>query len=219
VPRDTADSSTRQQILEAALTAFSERGFDGASLRDIADTVGVRHGLIRSHFGTKEMLWRAVVAWLYERQLKALLPSAVESQLPARARFELFIRRYVAYSARHPEHGRLLMQESTHDNPRIAHAAKTYIAPAHALLRPNLETLIGNGELPDIPLEMLIYAMTGLGQLPFLLLPEIRHTYGADFRETNLVNRYADAVLALLLRPAGDGQDRPDREGEAPPAD
>lgn len=196
----------RQKILDQALKSFSERGFDGASMREIAEAVGVRHGLIRYYFGTKDKLWREAVRFMFERQWAALVPSAAESMLPPLKRFELFVRRYIMYSARHPEHARLMIQESTHDNERIAWAARTFIAPGHALMRPNLETLVAEGVLPDVPLEMITYALTGLGQLPFVLLPEIRHTYASDFTDMAAVRRYADAVLKLIVKARPEAQ-------------
>jgi TetR/AcrR family transcriptional regulator len=51
---------TRQMILDAALSEFAERGFDAASIRNIAMRVGLQHPLITYHYRTKDLLWRAV---------------------------------------------------------------------------------------------------------------------------------------------------------------
>ena len=51
----------RRQIIEAATVAFARRGYTGASLREIADEVGVTvPGLLR-HFASKEELLTAVL--------------------------------------------------------------------------------------------------------------------------------------------------------------
>lgn len=52
---------TRAAILDAALTAFADRGFDGASIREITGSIDVGHNLVRHYFGSKEDLWRAAV--------------------------------------------------------------------------------------------------------------------------------------------------------------
>ena len=59
----------RQQIIEAATRHFAQRGYVGASLRDVAADVGVTAGAILRHFGTKEALLGAVVMewWAQER--------------------------------------------------------------------------------------------------------------------------------------------------------
>src|SRR5258708_25003685 len=50
---------TRGAILDAAIAEFAERGFEGASIRAIADRLGLQHPLITYHFRSKDLLWRA----------------------------------------------------------------------------------------------------------------------------------------------------------------
>lgn len=52
---------TRSELLEAARTIFSEKGFDGASVRAIAGEAGVDPSLIYHYFGTKEGLFAASI--------------------------------------------------------------------------------------------------------------------------------------------------------------
>jgi TetR/AcrR family transcriptional regulator len=79
-PRD--GEQTRLAILEAAEQVFAERGFDGASLRDLADAAGVTRSLIHHHFGSKEDLWLAVADHLFadygERQGEILARPSLE---------------------------------------------------------------------------------------------------------------------------------------------
>ncbi len=53
---------TRARILDAAETVFSEHGFDGASIRDIATRAGVQTALVNHHGGSKDELFFTVVA-------------------------------------------------------------------------------------------------------------------------------------------------------------
>lgn len=48
------------QIIETAEQLFSERGFDGTSVRDIADEAGVNVAMISYYFGSKEKLMEAL---------------------------------------------------------------------------------------------------------------------------------------------------------------
>ena len=52
---------TKRLVLDSAERLFSDRGFAGTSIRDIALASGVSHPLIQHHFSTKEGLYRAVL--------------------------------------------------------------------------------------------------------------------------------------------------------------
>ncbi|PZU09026.1 TetR/AcrR family transcriptional regulator [Sphingomonas sp.] len=56
-PKDMAGG--RQELLAAAICAFSHDGFERADLRGIASAAGVSQNLIRVHFGSKTQLWNA----------------------------------------------------------------------------------------------------------------------------------------------------------------
>jgi AcrR family transcriptional regulator len=59
-PKRTRDPDANPAaILQAARAAFAERGFAGATLRDIAERAGVTHGLVIRHFESKESLFLA----------------------------------------------------------------------------------------------------------------------------------------------------------------
>src|SRR6476619_3576199 len=51
--------ATRAAILNAAIAEFAEREFEGASIRAIADRLGLQHPLITYHYRSKDILWRA----------------------------------------------------------------------------------------------------------------------------------------------------------------
>ncbi|ONI78546.1 hypothetical protein BWI15_01375 [Kribbella sp. ALI-6-A] len=51
----------REAILDAALRTFAERGFEYATVREIAERAGVAHSSVLRHFGSKEQLFRMAV--------------------------------------------------------------------------------------------------------------------------------------------------------------
>src|SRR5258706_15310717 len=59
--RRPGNQDTREAILAAARRAFSERGFDGASIRAIATSAGVDPALVHHYFGSKDQLFVATM--------------------------------------------------------------------------------------------------------------------------------------------------------------
>ncbi len=61
-------TSTKERILAAAEALFAQRGFDGASLRQLTASAGVNLAAVNYHFGSKERL----VEQVFKRRLDAL---------------------------------------------------------------------------------------------------------------------------------------------------
>ena len=51
----------KRQLAEAALRVFSERGFSGATTREIASAAGVSEAVIFQHFDSKEELYASIL--------------------------------------------------------------------------------------------------------------------------------------------------------------
>src|SRR6266513_3558682 len=66
-------------ILDAAIAEFAERGFEGASIRAIADRLGLQHPLVTYHYRSKDILWRAAAEHAFTRIREGWDNSAPES--------------------------------------------------------------------------------------------------------------------------------------------
>ncbi|MEP6733341.1 MAG: TetR/AcrR family transcriptional regulator [bacterium] len=82
-----------QELLDAALSVFAERGYRNTRLEEVAEAAGVTKGTIYHYFDTKEELLLRAIEHYHERgfgQLEALL---ADQQGPASARIRLFVRK------------------------------------------------------------------------------------------------------------------------------
>ncbi len=93
-PRKRAEQQraldTRASILDAAIAEFAERGFEGASIRAIADRLGLQHPLITYHYRSSlsnnpRLKWVAetVLAPLLERLIPQIVAAQKQGLLPA----------------------------------------------------------------------------------------------------------------------------------------
>ncbi|RZJ84118.1 MAG: TetR/AcrR family transcriptional regulator, partial [Brevundimonas sp.] len=58
--RQAAKIRTREKVLEAASQLFAERGYDAATIRDIAKAAGMSTGAVFANFQDKAELFEAV---------------------------------------------------------------------------------------------------------------------------------------------------------------
>lgn len=66
----------RDQILDEATRLFAERGYDGTSMSDLAESVGLRKASLFHHFASKEQLKAAVLDRLVREVGAAILLAA-----------------------------------------------------------------------------------------------------------------------------------------------
>jgi len=69
---EEAESSKRRQIIEGARAVFLSKGFDAASMNDIARAAGVSKGTLYVYFNDKEQLFDAIVGQECEAQAEGI---------------------------------------------------------------------------------------------------------------------------------------------------
>lgn len=117
---------TKERILDAAEQVFAERGFEGASIRDIAALAGVQVGLVHHHGGGKEELFHQTVARraseLSDLRLSALEAARARHDLTLRDVLDCFVRPYIDLAQGEEPHwvayGRLVAQVSADERWR-----------------------------------------------------------------------------------------------------
>ena len=72
-PAAARQADTRQRILDVALDLFTEQGFDGTSLREIAERLSVTKAALYYHFESKDDILLALHMRLHEFGREALL--------------------------------------------------------------------------------------------------------------------------------------------------
>jgi AcrR family transcriptional regulator len=53
--------NTKQSILEEALSLFSVNGYDGVSVKDIADAVGIKDSSLYKHYKSKKEIFQTLL--------------------------------------------------------------------------------------------------------------------------------------------------------------
>jgi len=103
------DPDTPTRILAAADALFGEIGYDGVSVRDIAERAGVNKALVFYHFGSKDELFARILHRYYTEHQDAL-ERAFATDLPVRQRLHRVIDAYVDYISENRHYPRLVQR-------------------------------------------------------------------------------------------------------------
>src|ERR1700751_4869411 len=182
---------TRGAILDAAIAEFAERGFEGASIRAIADRLGLQHPLITYHYRTKDILWRAAAEHAFA-QIRAgwdtLAPE--NSDLPPLVRLREEYATLFRYTVAFPEFHRFMRQESLTDNPRLKWVGETVLTPLLARLIPQIVAAQKQGLLPAFDPILFHYMMVSLTATLSGFGPEMQVTSGLSAENTKVIEAY-----------------------------
>src|ERR1700729_72631 len=194
-PRKRAEQQraleTRGAILDAAIAEFAERGFEGASIRAIADRLGLQHPLITYHYRSKDILWRAAAEHAFAKIRTEWDISAPEgSELSPLARLRQEYTTLFRYTVAFPEFHRFMRQEALTNNPRLKWVAETVLAPLLARLLPQIIEAQKGGLLPTVDPILFHYMMVSLTAALSEFGPEMQVTSGLSSGDPKVVEAY-----------------------------
>jgi len=83
VARRRDKEATKKALIAAAVAVFAERGYDGATTKEVAARAGVNEGLIQRYFGGKAGLLQAIVGNMCGERLTACRAAPPSDSLKA----------------------------------------------------------------------------------------------------------------------------------------
>ena len=187
-----------QQIIDAAAQVFREKGYDGATLRDIAKEAGLLPGSLYYHIRSKEELLRLIVEQPI-RDLHAHLEEIVASEAaPAQKLAQALAAQLRAFDTHYPYlfvHLHNLLQVDTM-HPDMQKRAKRYEAFWQQILTQGVKI----GEFPlDVDVKVTAFAIIGMCNW-------MHRWYRQDGRLSieEIIQQFSRLVLAGLGRQSQD---------------
>ena len=75
----TEEKTTKERIFEAAIDLFAQKGFNAASMREIAEAVGIKKASLYSHYKSKDEILEKIVEYPMAR-LEIIGPQGVKTE-------------------------------------------------------------------------------------------------------------------------------------------
>ena len=182
------------QIIETAERLFAERGFDGTSVRDIADEAGVNVAMISYYFGSKEKMMEALFE-LRVGSVKIRVESLIKDQsLSPLEKVNMLIDEHIDRVMQKQCFHKIMMGVvATNKNPAILKAANSVkIRNAEVVTE-----LIKDGQKKGVfkkKIDVILMMNTMVGTVSQTMMSQ---TY---YREFNKQQDMSDEEFELLLK-------------------
>lgn len=204
-PRQRRKEARPQELLEAALSLFVEKGFAATRSEEVAARAGVSKGTLYLYYPSKEELLKAVIRENLSRMLADGASIAAGFTGPASELLAVLMRTWWERVGNTPAGGihKIIMSE-VRNFPEIAEFYNDEImTPGHELVVSVIERGIRTGEFRDMP----VHEMTHLLISPLIFLALHKHSFGAcpvgsDVDPERLLEVQIDLILHGILAPA-----------------
>lgn len=191
------DEGVKERLMASARPLFAERGFDRASVRDIAQAAGANPAAVSYYFGGKEGLYRAVLedAWAeLERHFEGLMSEGPEPM----TKIESFVRGLFAFHAANPFMIRFINREMADPTPCFEAVIIPHVTKVAGALRAALAEAEERGALEkgtDPALAALLLA--SMSNYIFLVGPVARRVF---LDPEPSLQRLPEAILSLFRK-------------------
>jgi TetR/AcrR family transcriptional regulator len=187
------------RLLQGALDAFAEKGYDGMSVRELSRRLEVSHALLTARFGSKEGLWFAAMEHalaVSEASWRQLADAPELDDLEAMRRG---IIQQVLFSAAHPQVLRIMSHEGAIDSPRIRFVMDRFVNPLRPLVEQRLDRLVAAGRIRPVPYATLHFLVVQGGGALFSSPVESALLGSPQPPGEEDVRRHAEAVAEVIV--------------------
>lgn len=203
--RQMVIEARRAQILSAAAGVFSEKGFLGATIREIAERAGVAEGTLYNYFGSKREIMLAVAD---ETEIPLLFSLLEQADLGDRAGMVAVMERALDLSEERLPFVRAMLSEAWVDDEILAGKVIERLRLIQQALADYIERHVAAGIFR--PLDSKVGARLLLGMFGALILPAFRGVEPLPSAEERhvLAETIVDVLLDGILVPGVRGSAR-----------
>lgn len=153
--------STKTKILESALKLFSEKGYLGATTREIAKEAAVAEVTLFRHFATKEKLLQEVFNnYSFLPELKNFLPEV--SHLEYRDALSLIVRRFLNSLFLHKEMIKIIKSEFYTYPEHVTQLYQSFLDELYMTLASYFDEMQEKGILMEFDTKLGARALLGM---------------------------------------------------------
>jgi AcrR family transcriptional regulator len=159
----------KQQIIEAAIELFAQKGFEGTSIRDLAAKADVNVAMVNYYFGSKEKLFEALVEVKAASARGTLEELLNDKTLTSIEKIDKIVDSYIDRLFSHRMFHRLIHQELImNQREALQDSITTLLLPNSLYIKSIINEGIENGQFKQV--DVLLTMVSLMGTINQLLL-------------------------------------------------
>lgn len=195
-------NKVEQNILEAAVAIFMEKGYDGARMRDIAQKADINISMLHYYYRSKDHLFELVFEKLFYIVYGPILKLIADPGIPLFKKIEEAVNIYTENLLKHPSLPNFIFNEVTRHPYRITENDKYREQIGRGLkeLRRQIEESIDKGEIRPVSVMELIIDIESRCMFPFLTRPLWQNVFEvSDQRYLQMIENRKEAIRRSLI--------------------
>lgn len=188
-------------ILTAAERVFAGAGFGGATMAAIAEASGLPKANLHYYFGSKQDLYRAVLARTLEDWLMPLNAITPEAD-PAQA-IEQYIRAKMDLSAKRPHASKVFANELLHGAPVVKTLLMTELRDMVQAKAAVMDGWVASGRMAKVDATHLFFSIWAATQTYADFDVQVSSVLGVESLQEAHYARATEHVVAMVLRGCG----------------
>lgn len=163
------NNNLEEKIISVAREVFIEKGFDGASMSDIAVRVGINRPTLHYYYRTKDKMFQAVFISIIQSFTPKIQDTVIKDNIPFENKIEKVIDIYLETALNNPYLPLFIIRE-------VNRNAKSFVEALRTIYIENFLNKVGTvllqemecGKIKQVPLRIVFNTFYGLMIFPFL---------------------------------------------------
>lgn len=192
-----------EKIIAVAKEVFIEKGFDGASMSDIAARVGINRPTLHYYYRTKDKMFQAVFLSIIQSFIPKIQDVFVDDNKPFSEKIRIVVDTYLEVAKNNPYMPMFVMREINRNAKDFIKAVKpVYMDKFLNQIAIYLQSAMDKGDIKQVPLRIVFNTFYGLMSFPFLSKDPIFMESDKEFND--LIDEWkpymVDQMIHLLCK-------------------
>lgn len=201
-PKDPARDS-RDVLIQAAKRVFARQGYDGATVKDLAEESGLNVSLVSYYFGGKEGLYRACLEAAGKARLadtQRILSEPAQSIEELKIRLRMFVEDFFLFHIAEPEITIILHREMACEQKMVRDIFKETFMPAFLTLQQFIVAAQRKGMVSS-KADPMIVCGAFFGSLVHIVRSEqvAREFFGITITDEKMRKKIVDQLVQTFL--------------------